>query len=105
MSRRDIYLDNNGNLQVANTDVFKAENILSIQIGTLYYAQTLGIDLARFIDSDVAIQPETFRAYTIQELTRQGVQLETVETATDNFIATITYTATEPDTEGAQNVV
>ena len=105
MSRRDIYLDNNGNLQVANTDVFKAENILNIQQGVLYYAQLLGIDLARFIAPGIDIQPETFRAYTIQELTRQGVQLETVATATDKFMATITYTATEPDTEGAQNVV
>lgn len=105
MSRRDIYLDDNGDLQIANTDVFKAENILNIQIGTLYYAQTLGIDLARFIDPGIEIQPETFRAYTIQELTRQGVQLETVSTVIDEFITNLTYVATEPDAEGAENVI
>lgn len=100
MSRRDIYLDNNGDLQTSNTDVFKAENILNIQIGRLYYAENLGIDLARFIDSDVNIQPMTFRAYTIQELTRQGIQLEQVETVFRDFLTAINYTATEPDRQG-----
>lgn len=104
MSRRDIYLDKNGFLQMSNTDVFKAENILNIQIGSLYYAQDLGIDLARFVNSDVNIQPETFRAYTIQELTRQGVQLQTVITAFENFMSTITYTASEPE-QGDNNVI
>lgn len=100
MSRRDIYLDNNGDLQTSNTDVFKAENILNIQIGRLYYAENLGIDLARFIDSDVNIQPMTFRAYTIQELTRQGIQLEQVETVFRDFLTAINYTAIEPDRQG-----
>lgn len=100
MSRRDIYLDTNGFLQMSNTDVFKAENILNIQINSLYYAQDLGIDLVRFINSDVEIQPETFRAYTVQELTRQGIQLQTVETATNQFMSTITYKATEPNEQG-----
>lgn len=89
---------------MSNTDVFKAENILNIQIGSLYYAQDLGIDLARFVNSDVNIQPETFRAYTIQELTRQGVQLQTVITAFENFMSTITYTASEPE-QGDNNVI
>lgn len=100
MSRRDIYLDANGFLQMSNTDVFKAENILNIQINSLYYAQDLGIDLTRFINSDVEIQPETFRAYTVQELTRQGIQLQTVKTATNQFMSTITYKATEPNEQG-----
>ena len=81
---------------MSNTDVFKAENILNIQINSLYYAQDLGIDLARFVNSDVEIQPKTFRAYTVQELTRQGVQLQTVATAINQFMSTITYKATEP---------
>ena len=61
---KDIYLDSNGNIQVADTDVFKSKNIMEIQIGTLIYAPKLGIDLARFIDPSVSIQPETFRSYT-----------------------------------------
>lgn len=74
---KDIYLDNEGVLKTAKTDIYKGENILKIQVGNLYYAQQLGIDLARFIDPSVKIQPETFRAYTLQELVTQGVSIDT----------------------------
>lgn len=94
--RRDIYLDKNGDLQMSNTDVFKAENILNIEVTTLYYAPGLGIDLGRFIDPGVQIQPETFKAYTIQQLTQQGVELESVSTAVNNFMTNIEYTVREP---------
>lgn len=96
---RDIYIDHDDNLQTADTDVYKGENILRIQVGTLVYAQELGIDLARFIDPGVSIQPETFRAYTVQELVKQGVRIETVLEKFNNVDAVLKYTAAQTETE------
>lgn len=98
---RDIFLDHDGNLQVADTDIYKGENILRVQVGTLIYAPTLGIDLARFIDPAVSIQPETFRSYTIQELVRQGVRIETVTEHFKSLDANLLYTAAQTETERA----
>lgn len=93
---RDIYLSHDGELRTADTDVYKAENILMVQLGALYYEQDFGIDLTRFIDPGVEIQLETFRAYTVDRLIANGVQVYTVQTVVDKFMAKINYTISEP---------
>lgn len=98
---RDIYLDDDGELKVADTDVYKGENILRVQVNFLVYAPNLGIDLARFIDPSVTIQPETFKSYTVQELVRQGVRIETVKSNFNALDTDLTYTASEPGTQEA----
>lgn len=96
----DIYLDNDGILQRANTDVYKAKNILSIQVTNAYYAQSLGIDLKRFLDPDVKIQFETFRSYTLQALVQQGVRIDAVLETQQNLDKLLDYNVAKTETEG-----
>lgn len=102
----DIYLDKNGDLQQSDTTVFKAENILNVQVGTLYYAKSLGIDLIRFIEPNVEIQPETFSAYMIQTLVNQNVRVDEIVANYENdFIARFLTKVSEPvNQEGLNNV-
>lgn len=100
---RDIYLGQNADLRTAETDVYKAENLLMVQIRTLYYVQDFGIDLIRFINPGVEIQVETFKAYTIDRLIANGIKVFSVQSTLDKFIRNLTYTIAEP-TE-ADNVI
>lgn len=100
----DIYLDNFEHVQKSHTSVFKAENILNVQVGSLYYTQDLGIDLVRFITPNFEIQPETFRSYVIQELLQQGVRVDEITTIDSQFMANFIMSVSEPTTEGELNV-
>ncbi len=40
----------------------RAANILSVQLGALEYAPTLGIDLAYFLQEDFRFQNESFKS-------------------------------------------
>lgn len=101
---KDIYLDAQNQLQIADTDVFQGANILNVQLGHLYYSPTTGIDLARFIAPDVSIQTQTFLSYAIQQLVQQGVRVETAEDITIKFIGDITLNVAAPEHGGQINV-
>ena len=47
----------------------------------------------------VSIQPETFRSYTVQELVRQGVRVETVTERFNQLSADLVYTVSSTETE------
>lgn len=96
----DLYLDKDGILRKAETDIYKGENILKIQVGSLYYAQSLGIDIRRFIDPDVKIQVETFKSYSVQELVNQGVRVETIQSKEFGFDNLIDYSIDRQPTGG-----
>lgn len=65
-------------IQTYDTDVSKAANILSVQIGSLEYAQTLGIDLAYFLDEGLQFQNESFRAYLVEVLANNGINVTSI---------------------------
>lgn len=96
----DIYLDKDGILQRANTDVYKARNILAVQKTNTHYRPDLGIDLRRFIDPNVRIQFETFRSYTLQEMVQQGVRMESVLEAQKNLDKELDYKVSQTENEG-----
>jgi len=60
-------------LRTADTLVYKARNILSVQIGALAYAPDFGIDYDLFFGQDYKIQTETFKAYAISKLSENGI--------------------------------
>lgn len=96
----DIYLDKDGILQRADTDVYKARNILAVQKTNTHYRPDLGIDLRRFIDPSVKIQFETFRSYTLQEMVQQGVRMESVLEAQKNLDKELEYKVSQTENEG-----
>ena len=96
----DIYLDKDGVLQRADTDLYKARNILSVQKTNTYYRPDLGIDLRRFIDPNVRIQFETFRSYTLQEMVQQGARMDAVLEIQKNLDKKLNYTVSQTENEG-----
>lgn len=62
-------------LVLMNSDVPRATNLLSVQLGSLEYAQALGIDLDYFLSEDVAFENESFKSYLIQTLADRGISV------------------------------
>lgn len=75
----DIVSFNDGeDLGVQNTQVPRAANILSVQLGSLEYAQDIGVDLKYFLSQDFKFENESFRAYLIEVLANSGINVSSV---------------------------
>lgn len=75
----DIVSFNDGeDLGVQNTQVPRAANILSVQLGSLEYAQEIGIDLKYFLSQDFKFENESFRSYLIEVLANSGINVSKV---------------------------
>lgn len=96
---RDVFFENQ-DLQFVDTAVNKAVNVMTTQIGSLYYAQEFGLDLDRFFAPDVEIQTETFKAYTIDRLTACGVDVVSLLSTQNQFDAAFEYAVRLQDTRG-----
>jgi hypothetical protein len=67
-----------GDIGLADTDVGKASNILSTQLGDLEYLPDFGIDLEFFLDERFQFQNDSFNAYLIETLSNQGINVTEV---------------------------
>jgi len=65
-------------LGMYDTQVSKAENILSTQLGALEYLQDFGIDLRYFLTEDFKFQNESFKAYCVERLVTSGINVAEV---------------------------
>lgn len=65
-------------LGIQNTQVMRAKNILAVQLGSLEYAQTVGIDLKYFLSDEFKFQNESFKAYLVEVLANQGINVAEV---------------------------
>lgn len=82
----DIVSFNDGeDLGVQNTQVPRAANILSVQLGALEYAQEIGIDLKYFLSQDFKFENESFRAYLIEVLANSGINVSKVTDLVNNL--------------------
>ncbi len=72
----DITLITDGkDLGIARTDVARAANVLSVQLGSLEYAPNFGIDLKFFLTSEFQFQNESFKAYCVERLLAHQVNV------------------------------
>ena len=85
-------------LGVFDTDVSRAKNILSVQFGTLEYAQDLGIDLEFFLSPDFRFQNEAFRTYLIQVLARRNINVASVDESIQNLFTQLTFNLSTTET-------
>lgn len=73
-----------------DTQTPKAANILSVQLGSLEYAQDLGIDLDYFLNQNIKFQNESFKAYLVETLANNGINtssiIETVENLYSQYL-------------------
>ncbi len=83
-----------------NTQIYRAGNILSVQIGALEYAQEFGIDLAYFLSEDFVFQNESFKSYLIQILANYSINVESVLTVIESLYSDLTFKIPPSDSGG-----
>ena len=74
-----------------NTQTTRAANILSVQLGTLEYAQDLGIDLRYFLSEDFRFQNDSFKAYLVETLASRGINVTQVVDQIDSLFSTLNF--------------
>ena len=72
-------------VEMVNSQVYRAKNILNTQINTLYYALDLGIDLDYFLSEDFVFQNESFRSYLIQRLASFSINIVDIVSSINNL--------------------
>lgn len=82
---KDIVDVTTKDLVVFESDVPRATNILSVQLGSLEYAKDLGIDLAYFLQDTFRIQTASFKSYLIETLANRGINVASVLEIVDLF--------------------
>ncbi len=96
----DIVSANPGqDIGVFDTLTTKAANILSVQLGALEYAQGLGIDLEYFLSPDFKFQNSSFKAYLVQILSNNGINVSSVVDEIDRLFATYTFNINAEQTD------
>ncbi len=86
-----------GDLRTFDAQTSKAANVLGVQIGSLEYAPTFGIDLEFFIQEDFQFQNESFKAYLIQRLAESNVNVNTVVDSVENLYRELTFVVGDSD--------
>jgi hypothetical protein len=77
-----------------DSDVARAKNILSIQVGSLEYEPDFGIDLEYFLSEDFKFQNESFKAYLVDVLANRGVNVSSVAETLQSLFTELTFNLT-----------
>ncbi len=86
-----IELNDGEDLGLTDTVVMKASNLCSVQLGSLEYAQSFGVDLNFFLSSEFQIQVESFRSYLVQRIVENQINVTEVITTINTFSHKYTY--------------
>lgn len=87
----DITSFTNGDLVIIDTQTERAKNILSIQVGSLEYAPNVGVDLAYFLSENYRFQNESFRAYLVEVLAANSVNVAEVTKSVEDLTTKLTF--------------
>lgn len=95
-----ISAENGQDLVVYKTQTPKAANILSIQLGSLEYAQDFGIDLKYFLSDDIKFQDLSFKAYLVERLAQSGINVTSVLETFERLYKTFNFNISPEDNSG-----
>lgn len=89
-------------LKVFDSVVAKAGNVLSVQLGSLEYAPDFGVDLRFFLESEFKFQNESFKAYLVQRLAENQINVAQVIQSVDPLFQKYIYSVgdTKQSSEG-----
>jgi len=96
----DIVSAGPSGMETYNTQTERAANILSVQLGTLEYDQTLGIDLKYFLSEELRFQNESFKAYIVQVLATKGINVANLIETMDALYSTYSVYLTPDEQSG-----
>ncbi len=85
---KDILTFEGADMGVSQSEAPRAGNILATQIGSLEYAPDMGIDLAYFLETEFSIQNASFKAYLVQRLLEQHINVVNVLDTIDRLATT-----------------
>lgn len=85
-------------LGLFDTQTEKAKNILSVQLGSLSYLPDFGVDLKYFLSEDLVFQNESFKAYLIEVLASNGINVATVTDEVEDLFRQYTFNLTPQET-------
>lgn len=88
---RDIYVVEGKDLQLGPADLYRAANVLSIQIGSLEYEPDFGVDVKYFLESEFEIQTVSFQSYLVQRLLEHQIPVLTVVKVVEQFVQRLTF--------------
>jgi hypothetical protein len=97
----DIITANENGLGLFDTSTEKAGNILSVQLGSLEYQQSLGIDLAYFLDEDFSFQNASFKAYLVERLAQSGINVSAVTEVVESLYKQFLFEVEAEETSSA----
>ena len=86
-------------LGVADSQAPKASNIFSVQVGSLLYAPDLGIDLKYFLSEEFRFQNESFKAYLIEVLANNSINVASLIDTVENLSSRYTFNLTPAESE------
>ncbi len=87
-------------LTVLDSVVGKASNVLSVQLGSLEYAPTFGVDLRFFLESEFQFQNESFKAYLVQRLTESQINVAKVTDVLEALFERLTFSVGDLSQKG-----
>lgn len=88
-----------GDLIMLDTQLKKAENILSIQLGALEYAKSFGIDLKYFLNESYSFENESFKAYLIERLADSAINVTDVSDLVESLFSTYIFSIGDDQTQ------
>lgn len=94
---KDVRYNNQMNdLEFLSSELPRAENLISTQVGDLYYRQDWGVDLAYFLNPDYTIQAEAFESYLLQRIGYWGMNVINFVAEQGKFIRQMIFNFGEP---------
>ena len=89
----DIVSTGSDDIALYDTQAERAANILNVQLGSLEYLPTIGIDLKFFLSEDIRFQNESFKSYIIQTLALRSINvanlIEVIESLSATYLINI----------------
>ncbi len=79
-----------------DSDIYKGKNIITTQIGDIYYDLSFGIDIDSFLQAPYAIQNESFHTYIRNSLIEYGIDVLNDYILYEDFIDNHNYELNAP---------
>ncbi len=92
------HISDGDDLGFFNTQTVRAGNILSVQFGSLEYAPDLGIDMNFFLSDSYRFQNDSFKAYLIEVLANQGINVAQLIDTLDSLSEKYTFVLSPDET-------
>lgn len=81
----DIIDFQDNDLVMFDTEAHRAANILAVQLGSLEYEPTFGIDLSYFLTESIQFQNGSFVGYIVEQLANRGINVTNVIDTVQDF--------------------